>query len=103
MFYWDCHHLNRIEVKCHNDVGHANKHKRHRISTKTRDNGTLDDILFNFSEIVEILSEKCNLNKDEVRGKYESFQSNYPEGEITKEQFLETMKASEASNILFMI
>ena len=51
--------------------------------------------IFYFSEIVEILSEKCNLNKDEVREKYESFQSNYPEGEITKEQFLETMRASE--------
>ena len=45
-----------------------------------------------FREIVKILSEKCNLESDEVRNKYETFQVNYPEGEITKEQFLKTMK-----------
>merc|ERR1712025_366758 len=54
-------------------------------------------------EIVEILSEKCNLNKDEVREKYESFQSNYPEGEITKEQFLETMRNPLVAESLFRV
>ena len=51
---------------------------------------------------MEILSEKCNLNKDEVREKYETFQSDYPEGEITKDQFLKTMKASEDYSLLYL-
>ena len=47
--------------------------------------------LFLFSEIVDILSEKCQIEKEEVKEKYEIFQKNYPEGEITKEEFLKTM------------
>ena len=44
-----------------------------------------------FSEIVDILSEKCKIEKEEVKEKYENFQKNYPEGEITKDEFLQTM------------
>lgn len=47
-----------------------------------------------FSEIVDILSEKCKMEKEEVKEKYETFQKNYPEGEITKEEFLETRTVS---------
>ena len=43
------------------------------------------------SEIVDILSEKCSLEKEDVRRKYEEFQATYPEGEITKEEFLDSM------------
>ena len=40
---------------------------------------------------MDILSEKCSLEKEEVRRKYEEFQATYPEGEITKEEFLDSM------------
>ena len=48
-------------------------------------------VLIFFSEIVDILSEKCKIEKEEVKEKYENFQKNYPEGEITKDEFLQTM------------
>ena len=40
---------------------------------------------------MDILSEKCSLEKEDVRRKYEEFQATYPEGEITKEEFLDSM------------
>ena len=49
------------------------------------------EYVFLFSEIVDILSEKCKIEKEEVKEKYETFQKNYPEGEITKDEFLQTM------------
>ena len=49
------------------------------------------ECVFLFSEIVDILSEKCKIEKEEVKEKYETFQKNYPEGEITKDEFLQTM------------
>ena len=48
------------------------------------------ELLFLFSEIVDILSEKCKIEKEVVKEKYETFQKNYPEGEITKDEFLQT-------------
>ena len=49
------------------------------------------EYVFLFSEIVDILSEKCKIEKEEVKEKYETFQKNYPEGEITKDEFLQTI------------
>ena len=40
------------------------------------------------------------MDKDDVRQKYEEFQVNYPEGEITKEQFLMTMKVFKMFRML---
>lgn len=56
-----------------------------------------------FSEIVDILSEKCKMEKEEVKEKYETFQKNYPEGEITKEEFLETRTNSLMAESLFRV
>ena len=45
-----------------------------------------------FREIVHILSVKCNMEEEEVMKAFDEFQIKYPEGEISKEGFLKTMK-----------
>jgi len=52
---------------------------------------------------VDILSEKCSLEKEDVRRKYEEFQATYPEGEITKEEFLDSMSNSLMAESLFRV
>ena len=51
-----------------------------------------DDLPYLDREIVKILSEKCDLSEEEVRGSYEEFLLQYPEGEISKEEFVGSMK-----------
>ena len=41
---------------------------------------------------MKILSEKCDLTEDEVRESYEEFLLQHPEGEISKEEFVGSMK-----------
>ena len=41
---------------------------------------------------MKILSEKCDLSEDEVRESYEEFLLQHPEGEISKEEFVGSMK-----------
>ena len=50
------------------------------------------EICFHHREIVKILSEKCGLGEKEVRESYEEFLIKYPEGEISKEEYIGSMK-----------
>lgn len=68
------------------------------IRIKEKFNEQLD-----ITEIVDILSEKCQIEKEEVKEKYENFQKNYPEGEITKDEFLQTMSNSLMAESLFRV
>ena len=38
---------------------------------------------------MKILSEKCEMSQEEVLKRYDEFKNDFPEGEITKDQFLE--------------
>ena len=50
------------------------------------------EIFFHHREIVKILSEKCGMGEKEVRESYEEFLIKYPEGEISKEEYIGSMK-----------
>merc|ERR1712062_626778 len=54
-------------------------------------------------EIVRILSEKCGLEEDEVRKRYEEFLIQHPEGEISKEEYIGSMKNSLMAESLFRV
>ena len=41
---------------------------------------------------MKILSVKCAMKEEDVMRAYEDFQIKYPDGEISKEAFLKTMK-----------
>ena len=41
---------------------------------------------------MKILSEKCDMEEQEVRERYEEFLLKHPEGEISKEEYIGSMK-----------
>merc|ERR1711936_458721 len=54
-------------------------------------------------DIVKILSEKCGLSEEEVRERYEEFLVQHPEGEISKEEYIGSMKNSLMAESLFRV
>merc|ERR1711994_1032690 len=54
-------------------------------------------------EIVKILSEKCGMEEGEVRERYEEFLVQHPEGEISKEEYIGSMKNSLMAESLFRV
>jgi len=54
-------------------------------------------------DIVKVLSVKCNLSEEEVIAAYKEFNAENPDGVITKEQFLLTMKDQLIGESLFRV
>ena len=55
---------------------------------------------------MKILSEKCEMSQEEVLKRYDEFKNDFPEGEITKDQFLEnkvTLTENSDSNDAFLL
>ena len=47
---------------------------------------------------MKILSEKCGMEEGEVRERYEEFLVQHPEGEISKEEYIGSMKVNYLPN-----
>ena len=47
---------------------------------------------------MKILSEKCGMEEGEVRERYEEFLVHHPEGEISKEEYIGSMKVNYLPN-----
>ena len=47
---------------------------------------------------MKILSEKCGMEEGEVRERYEEFLIQHPEGEISKEEYIGSMKVNYLPN-----
>ena len=60
-------------------------------------------LTFHDREIVKILSEKCHMSCEDVMERYEAFQVEHPEGEITKEKFLAGKKNTLMAESLFRV
>merc|ERR1739838_118099 len=54
-------------------------------------------------ELVASLVAKCNLSEEEVLESYDAFFNKHPDGEISKEEFMEESKAGVISESLFRV